>query len=253
VARTVAWPGLFGRAARAEVARLARENAQLREEIARQEASVGSARAERDAADAALRAARATVEDLRESLDALRADARRATWGNYADEPHPVAYELITVADRLGDLTGSTGSLGAAADAATSSGLDGPGGNGTGGNGSGGDGGSGRGGGDGVEPAQAAAVARWIGNRLRMMLARCDVAPDNRTGPVDLVRQEIVGWRAAPTPNLVDHIAETVRPGYSWRGQVLRTQQVIIYVAPATEAAEPSPAETKAHDPDSPR
>jgi hypothetical protein len=213
VARTVRRPDLLGRASRAEVARLTREVAQLREEIVVQDAAIAAAETERDAAHAALRSAYATVEDLRESLRALRTAAPRTSWNDtYAGEPHPVTYELMAVADRLGELTGSS-----------------------------------------IEPTRAVAVGRWIGNRVRMMLARCDVAPEIRGGPVDLVRHEVVGWRTAPTPELVDHVAETVRPGYSWRGQMLRTQQVIAYAAPPVEPAEPGSADTTAHDPDSPR
>ncbi len=213
VTRTVGRPDFLGRAAQAEAARLTREITRLRREITERDAAINAAKTERDAARAALRSARATVEDLRESLDALRATAPRPAEGNtYTEEPHPVTYGLMAVADRLSDLTNS-----------------------------------------GVEQAHAAAVARWIGNRVRMMFARCDVTPETRDGPVDLVRHEVVGWRAAPTPDLVDCVAETVRPGYSWRGQLLRTQQVIAYVAPCAEPAEPGSAETAAPDPDSPR
>jgi molecular chaperone GrpE (heat shock protein) len=46
----------------------------------------------------------------------------------------------------------------------------------------------------------------------------------------------VVGSRAAPSDVFADQIADTVRPGYAWRGSLLRPQQVIAYVPAAADS-----------------
>jgi molecular chaperone GrpE (heat shock protein) len=62
------------------------------------------------------------------------------------------------------------------------------------------------------------------------MLASCEVTVIDDTGPLDPMRHEVVAGRECAADGPVDQIAETVRPGYAWRGELLRPQQVIAYV-----------------------
>lgn len=108
------------------------------------------------------------------------------------DQPPAVARELIVVADRIADLT---------AEAAT------------------------------ADVERPAAVLRWMDDRVRALLALCEVAPILDGGTVDFLRHEVVADRPTSRTALVDHIAGTVRPGYRWRNELLRPQQVVAYVA----------------------
>lgn len=111
-------------------------------------------------------------------------------------EPPQVVRELIRLADRLPDLTGENAT---------------------------------------TTPGQAGEVARWLDARTKALLTACDVARVEDSGPLDLRRHEVVGTRAAPASDLVHHIADTVRPGYAWRGRLLRPQQIVAYTtAPET-------------------
>jgi hypothetical protein len=107
-------------------------------------------------------------------------------------EPPAVVRELVRLADRLPDLTGENAPR---------------------------------------DPEQAAVITRWLEERARALLTACDVVPVEDSGPLDLGRHEVVGTRAAPAGDLVHHIADTVRPGYTWQGRLLRPQQVVAYVA----------------------
>jgi hypothetical protein len=86
-----------------------------------------------------------------------------------------------------------------------------------------------------ADPQQAAAALRWLQVRTQALLAACDVARVEDGGLLDMQRHQVIATRAAPAEDLVDHIADTVRPGYAWQGSLLRPQQVIAYV-PADEA-----------------
>lgn len=112
--------------------------------------------------------------------------------------PPPVVHELVGVADRLVDLTGS----GAPSD-----------------------------------PQQASAALSWLELRTQTLLAACDVLRIEDRGPLDLHRHQVVASRAAPSDDLVDQIADTIRPGYAWHGSLLRPQQVVAYI-PADEVSE---------------
>ncbi|MBC6457024.1 hypothetical protein [Actinomadura sp. HBU206391] len=79
---------------------------------------------------------------------------------------------------------------------------------------------------DSVEPA----VTRWLLDRITEALADAGVSAIREEGAVDTTRHAVLGVRATADPELVDRIAETVRPGYRWNDQVLRPQQVIAYV-----------------------
>lgn len=106
------------------------------------------------------------------------------------EHPPAVAHELIALADRVDDL------LDDRAVAATTPALN----------------------------------LRWLATQLRALLALCEVAPIADKGAIDFLRHDVVADQSAPRPELVDHIAATVRPGYRWRHDLLRPQQVVAYV-----------------------
>ena len=78
--------------------------------------------------------------------------------------------------------------------------------------------------------ADAAEILGWFRTRVDALLALCEVAPITDGGTVDFLRHEVVADRPAPRDDLVDHIADTVRPGYRWRNDLIRPQQVVAYV-----------------------
>ena len=51
-------------------------------------------------------------------------------------------------------------------------------------------------------------------------------------GAFDSGCQTVVEPRPAGTPDQMDRIAETFRPGYRFRGEILRPQEVILFAAP---------------------
>jgi len=82
---------------------------------------------------------------------------------------------------------------------------------------------------------QVATVLRWVKARTASLLAACHIGRIEETGAFDPGRHQAVTCRPAPTPDLANQIAETIRPGYTGgpagRGVVLRPQQVVLYVA----------------------
>jgi hypothetical protein len=112
--------------------------------------------------------------------------------------PPPVVGELISLADGVVDLTGTSAPPG---------------------------------------PEHATAILSWIEARTQSLLTACGVARIEDRGLLDLRRHEVVAGRAAPDDGLIDHIADIVRPGYEWCGTLVRSQQVIAYV-PASEVVE---------------
>ena len=85
------------------------------------------------------------------------------------------------------------------------------------------------------DPQRARAVARWIEERTRPVFADLAVEVLTETGRADPSRHEVIGVTPGSDSSLVDTISETVRPGYRWRGILLRPQQVTIHgTAPAT-------------------
>lgn len=89
-----------------------------------------------------------------------------------------------------------------------------------------------------ADPAAAAAFARWITQRVGTMLSHCEVTWVADEGPFDPARHEAVASRPASHAGQEGRIAETVRPGYLWRDQVVRPQQVVVYTVP--EGDEPA-------------
>ncbi len=89
-----------------------------------------------------------------------------------------------------------------------------------------------------ADPAAAAAFARWITQRVGTMISHCEVTWVADEGPFDPARHEAVASRPAPDAGHQGRIAETVRPGYLWRDQIVRPQQVVVYAAP--EGNEPA-------------
>jgi molecular chaperone GrpE (heat shock protein) len=77
---------------------------------------------------------------------------------------------------------------------------------------------------------QADDTVRWLDQRVQALLASCDVVRVEDAGSLDFSRHEVTGTRPAPDTSAVNHIAATIRPGYSWHGRMLRPQQVIAYV-----------------------
>ena len=129
------------------------------------------------------------------SRDTARAGGRHAepTTGGSTQPGNPpaIVWELISLSDRLVDLTRA----GAPADA-----------------------------------EEAWETLRWFAGRATELLALYEIARVEDDGPLDLLRHEVVAGRPAPAAALVEHIAETVRPGYLWRGALLRPQRVVAYV-----------------------
>lgn len=74
------------------------------------------------------------------------------------------------------------------------------------------------------------AVTRWLLDRITGALADTGVTSIREEGVVDPTRHAVLGVRPTADLDLVDRIAETVRPGYSWNDRILRPQQVIAYV-----------------------
>jgi hypothetical protein len=98
-------------------------------------------------------------------------------------------------------------------------------------------------------------VLRWAQERVAALFGACDVVPVEETGPFNPHRHQAVGRRDAPSPALARQIADTVRPGYSWHGALLRPQQVIVYTpADRPPAREPCwyPQDSSARDSVSP-
>lgn len=69
-----------------------------------------------------------------------------------------------------------------------------------------------------------------IYRQLTGVLAKEGVIPLLATGPCDYERQMVVGTHPADDPAQVDHVFSTVRPGYIFHEQLIRPQEVIVYV-----------------------
>lgn len=72
-------------------------------------------------------------------------------------------------------------------------------------------------------------VLRWVGVRTESLLIACDIVQILDADGFDPARHQSVAGRPAPCPQQTGRIAETVRPGYAWKGALLRPQQVIVY------------------------
>jgi hypothetical protein len=120
-------------------------------------------------------------------------------------EPPRVVRELIRLADGLPDLTGDHAA---------------------------------------AAPVRADELARWLETRTQALLKACDVELVEDNGPLDLQRHEVIATRAAPASDLVHHIADTARPGYSWHGRLIRPQQVVVYT---TDSSDKERIQNEAH------
>jgi molecular chaperone GrpE (heat shock protein) len=69
-----------------------------------------------------------------------------------------------------------------------------------------------------------------VESRTKALLTSCDIKRVEESGAFDPARQQAVASREAPRPELAHQIADTVRPGYVWHGDLLRPQQVAVYV-----------------------
>ncbi|MFE0130610.1 hypothetical protein ACFWY6_03275 [Streptomyces sp. NPDC059037] len=76
-----------------------------------------------------------------------------------------------------------------------------------------------------------ASVLDWLEQSVLRMLADCDVEPYEGEGELDPQRHESVLSEPAPRPELVNHVATNLRPGYLWRAEPVRPAQVTVYVA----------------------
>ncbi|MFI6391491.1 hypothetical protein [Nonomuraea sp. NPDC050540] len=79
-------------------------------------------------------------------------------------------------------------------------------------------------------PEPPARLVGWVADQLTLMLREGEVEPLDDRGELVPERHQVVGVRPTAEPGLPGTIAETVRPGYQWRGLVLRPQQVLAYV-----------------------
>jgi hypothetical protein len=71
---------------------------------------------------------------------------------------------------------------------------------------------------------------RWLNSSITRLLEQSGIYPIEDDGEVDPTRHEVIEVRGVTQSDLVNHIAATVRPGYAWRGQILRPQEVVAYV-----------------------
>lgn len=76
-----------------------------------------------------------------------------------------------------------------------------------------------------------ASVLDWLEQSVLRMLADCEVRPYEGEGELDPQRHESVLSEPAPRPELVNHVATNLRPGYLWRAEPVRPAQVTVYVA----------------------
>lgn len=181
-----------GRTARERAAVAATQLADVRAALARERSARERVEQERAAASVLAKAATARADEAAHDLAAARAQ-QQALCAVVTDSPPAMAGELIAMADRVADLGGPN--------------LP-------------------------TDAEQVAALLRWLRGRTDALLAMCEVAPIVDDGALDFMRHEVVADRPAPRADLVDHIADTVRPGYRWRNDLLRPQQVVAYIAP---------------------
>lgn len=66
--------------------------------------------------------------------------------------------------------------------------------------------------------------------RLTKVLVKFEITVFDEGGPCDYEFQMVKGTRVTSDPTLDDHVYSTVRPGYFFRGELLRPQEVIVYV-----------------------
>lgn len=87
-----------------------------------------------------------------------------------------------------------------------------------------------------AKTAKTAVKPEVLGEIYRQLikaLAKEGVTLLDETGLCDYSRQAIVGTQVTDDPAQNDHIYSTVRPGYLFREQVIRPQEVIVYISEA--------------------
>ncbi len=83
---------------------------------------------------------------------------------------------------------------------------------------------------DRLASQQGAAAPRWLNRSITRLLAQSEIYLIEDEGEVDPTRHEVIEVRRVTENERVNRIAATVRPGYGWRGQILRPQEVVAYV-----------------------
>ncbi|WP_026421886.1 hypothetical protein [Actinokineospora inagensis] len=78
-------------------------------------------------------------------------------------------------------------------------------------------------------------TVRFLAERVTEVLELCEAEAFDDDGAVDLARHMVVGTRPSPGPGRTDAIAATVRVGYTWRGLLVRPQEVIAYADTADD------------------
>ena len=78
--------------------------------------------------------------------------------------------------------------------------------------------------------AVAPGVREEVHRQLARVLAKEGVIPLEETGTFDYNRQSVSGTHPTDDPEQDDMVCSTVRPGYQFHGQLVRPQEVIIYV-----------------------
>jgi hypothetical protein len=199
--RLRAAPAAAQASAQAQVEQLTAHSRAVQAELAATCGRLEAAERERSGVQDELYAVRSELREVKSKLEGATRPPPRGQPGQPGQDsrPPPVVPELVGLVEKLAEMTG-----GAAP--------------------------------DGSGPAVAA--LRWVKQSVQTLLPLCDVEQIVDSGCFDLRRHEVVADRTAPNQELVDHIADTVRPGYAWRGSVLRPQQVVVFV-PAGEAADP--------------
>jgi molecular chaperone GrpE (heat shock protein) len=70
---------------------------------------------------------------------------------------------------------------------------------------------------------------RWLESRLSRVAGKCEICRIDDSGSVDHTRHEVVGVQRATGAERPGDIAARIRPGYSWRGRILRAEQVVAF------------------------
>ncbi len=79
-------------------------------------------------------------------------------------------------------------------------------------------------------PVNSSQSPRWLNRSITRLLAQSEIYLIEDEGEVDPTRHEVIEVRRVTENERVNRIAATVRPGYGWRGQILRPQEVVAYV-----------------------
>jgi hypothetical protein len=72
-------------------------------------------------------------------------------------------------------------------------------------------------------------VLEGIYRSLGKVLEREDVSSVEALGAFDPAKHEVLDTRPTSDPNEDEVVCETIRPGYSFRGRLIRPQEVVVY------------------------